>query len=495
MARRLLLAALLFLPLGVPAWAQVTVTPGQSRGRAQSQPKFDSQIVIGDGVLSKGSQAAYNQPDEQAFLAALATLQTPGAKGGTIEVLPGTYVFDQQVQIAASGVRITGAPGARIVAGPGLSGPCFQVLAGADDVVIDGLGFEDRRDPPPTGVSFVRASSERFALLRCRLERSNLTPAGSSSFAVRLSGAQGAVLEGNRFVVGQLGDGASVPDLAEADGVTLVRATGGRGLRMQGNTFESALASKAQLCTLESAIRLEDEREALLTGNVMSYLAARTAGTTTTRPLVEVRTTQADPSIVLTLRGGFVERLSCSSVVHVLGTPAAPARVMISGNDFGRMNGITDGGVYLEHAAGSVVSDNELHNIGQADSFAPMVRVLDSDGLTLSGNAFSLPKNRVVWISDCAGALIANNSFGGLMTPGTPDAYLHLDDVSDASIVHNHFAATHCLALSLTSSSGTKKVFVCGNKFPRGCGVGGNPWLASGYTLTQCNGSQGNPVF
>ena len=122
-------------------------------------------------------------------------------------------------------------------------------------------------------------------------------------------------------------------------------------------------------------------------------------------------------------------------------------------------------------------------------------RILDSDGVTLSGIAFSLPQNRVAWISDCAGALIANNSFGGLMTPGTPDAYLHLDDVTDASIVHNHFAATHCLALSLTSSAGTKKVFVCGNKFPRGCGVGGNPWVASGYTLTQCNGSQGNPVF
>ncbi|HVS17744.1 MAG TPA: right-handed parallel beta-helix repeat-containing protein [Planctomycetota bacterium] len=495
MARTTLLAALLLVPLGVPTWAQVSVAPGQNRGRAQFQSKFDSQIVIGDGNVSRGSQAAYTQPNHLAFQAALATLQSPGAKGGTIEVLPGTYVFDQQVQIAASGVRIQGGANARIVAGPGLSGPCFQVQAGADDVVLEGLSIEDLRDPPPAGVTLVRVSAERFSLLRCRLLRANLTPAGSTSVAVRLVGARSALLEGNRFVVGRLGDGGVVPNVGEADGVCLVRATNGRGLRMQGNSFESALAPNAILCTLESAIRLEDERDALLTGNVMSYLAARVAGSTTTRPLLEVRTTQADPSIALTLRGGFVERLTCSSVVHVLGTPSAPARVMVSGNDFGRMNGITDGGVYLEYADGSVVSNNEFHNIGQADLVSPSVRVLRSDAVTLSGNSFSLPKHRIVWISECAGALVASNSFGGLLTPGTPDAYLHLDDVSDASIVNNHFAATHCLALSLTGTSGTASAFVCGNKFPRGCGPGGNPWIASGYTLIQCDGSQGNPVF
>jgi hypothetical protein len=278
----------------------------------------------------------------------------------------------------------------------------------------------------------------------------------------------------------------------------MLSSSDGRGLRLQGNSFESALATSNVLTGLETAIAFEDERDALLTGNTFSYLAARVAGGATARPLIDSTTAQdPGPATCLTVRGNYTERLTVANVLRVVGLPGAPARVLVSGNAIGRTNGIGSGGVHLEHADGSVVSQNNFHNIGQDVSTSPSLRVVSSDGVTISGNVFSLPKHRVLWLSGCDGALIAGNQFEGALTAGSPDAYLHLDDVANASIVQNRFSTQHCPALSLVQSAGSASAFVCGNVFPAGCGVSGLPWVVSGTSVIQCDtaGSLGNPTF
>jgi hypothetical protein len=88
--------------------------------------------------------------------------------------------------------------------------------------------------------------------------------------------------------------------------------------------------------------------------------------------------------------------------------------------------------------------------------------------------------------------LIRGNRFDGVPTL-VDEAYMRLDDVSDASIVQNQFSAQHCPSIAMTNSVGTVSVFFCGNTLPAGCGM---PQSTPGITVVGCDGAPGgNPSF
>src|SRR6187402_2516121 len=122
--------------LALCAWISLAA---QSTAPLAHQLRGDSQIVIGDGVSSKGSKLQYSAGDQTPFQAAMEALDQAGMQSGTVDVLPGTYVFDAPVVVSTPGVRIRGGPNARIVAGAQLDGPCFRFAAGAADAQLEGL--------------------------------------------------------------------------------------------------------------------------------------------------------------------------------------------------------------------------------------------------------------------------------------------------------------------------------------------------------------------
>jgi hypothetical protein len=467
-----------------------------ARAQIAHQLRGDSAVVIGDGVSSKGSKPQFTGDDQAPFLAAIEALE--GAQTGTVEVLTGTYVIDEPIEVSVPGLRIRGGPDARIVAGAELEGPCFLFAAGAADALLEGVTLEDPRDPPPAGPTLVDVRADRFSLLHCRVRRWNRLAPAARSVAVQLGhaeegGVEGALLSGNRFLVGRLG-AIGVPTVYEATGVCMLASVGGSGLRLLGNSFESDVATTASpVGKLEVAIALWDEVGALLSGNTLSHLEARVGGTPEPSAMIEcIATADAGNRVRLSFQGNYVERLSAASVLSVVGLDEAPARVVVSGNAFGRVGDVVGGGLYLEHADGSLLCGNAFHIVGQELSVSPAVRVVQSDDVSLLGNSFHLPKNRLVWLSSCSGPLIRGNRFDGVPTL-VDEAYLRLDDVLDASIVQNQFSAQHCPSIAITNALGTASVFLCGNTLPAGC----LPQTSPGVTLVGCDGagSGGNPSF
>lgn len=487
---RALTASLALLALAVPSRAQL----------AQHQQRGDSQIVIGDGVSSKGSKLLYTGGNQAPFQAAMDALSLAGTQSGTVEVLPGTYVFDATVEVSASGLRIRGGPNARIVAGAGLDGPCLRFAASAEDALLEGLTLEDSRDPPPAGPTLIEVRADRFSLLQCRLRRWNRLPPPARSVSVQLGhavegGVEDALLQGNRFVVGRQAAGPSVPAISEATGVCMLASVGGSGLRMLANSFESAVATSAEPGgQLEAAVSLRDEVGALLTANTLTFLAARLGATPVPSAMLEcTSTSDAGATLRLSFQGNFVENLSCASVLRVVGQDQAPARVAVTGNSFGRVADVVEGGIYLEHADGSLLEGNDFHVFSPDTQIAPAVRAFESQGIGVIGNAFVLSKSRAVWLSSCAEALIRGNRFAGNPAPAG-EAFLHLDDVADASVVHNQFSAQHCPPCAFSNALGTVQVFFCGNTLPAGCGI---PPSVPGITVVGCDapGTGGNPSF
>ncbi len=452
------------LTLATPSQAQITPSPS-------------SKILIGDGVISRGSQAAYTGASDVPFTNAMNALASSGLNSGTIEVLPGTYTFSNTVSVTLAGVRISGGPNARITPRASLSAPCFTVTASAVDFVLDGVKFVDERNSPPS-VVFLDVLAPRFTMTNCRIEVSNAVAPVAPSHAIRIQGVLGgesfgALIESNVFVVGRPGEGGAIA----APGRTLLRSVHGRNLRVVANTFQSAVVPTVML--LGNAISLQDDEWSSISGNTFSYVKAPQGGAPEVNGLVVTNNVEAE-SNHLVVCGNYFERCGGESLVAVKGHGFAS----ITGNGFGRLEAGASGTVCLLGGTGNTVSANNFHNVGTQTT--PSIRALSGSGVVIGSNSFSLPVGVQVVLDSVDGVVVASNQFLG-NTGAAP--HLALTNVSGATVTGNRFTCVGAAAISLMATSPTQ-AFISANVLnPAPCGPG--LWSATNYTVL----TSGNPNF
>jgi hypothetical protein len=452
------------LALAAPSPAQVTPSPS-------------SKILIGDGVISRGSQAQYTGASEAPFTNAMNALASSGLNSGTIEVLPGTYTFSNTVNVTLAGVRISGGPNARIAPRASLSAACFTVAASASDFVLDGVGFVDERDSPPA-VVFVDVHAPRFTMTNCRIAVSNAVAPAAFSHAIRIQGQPddenfGALIESNVFVVGRPGEGGAIA----APGRTLLRSVHGRNLRVVANTVQSAVVPTVML--LGNAISLQDDEWSSISSNTFSYVKAPLGGAPEVNALVVTNSVEAE-SNHLVVCANYFERCGGECLVAVKGHGFAS----LTGNGFGRLEAGASGALYLQGGTGNTVSANNFHNVGTQTT--PSIRALSGSGMVLSSNSFSLPVGVQVALDSVDGVVVASNQFLG-NTGAAP--HLALTNVSGATVTGNRFTCVGAAAIALTATS-PMQAFISANVLnPAPCGPG--LWTTSNYTVL----TSGNPNF
>lgn len=462
-----------------------------------SAQQLSSQIVIGDGVNSQGSNAAlFTAGTQVPFQNALAAIAPGAANGGTIEVMSGTYVISSTIVIDQPGVRITGPRGAVLVANS--SGPMFLVTA--PDFVIDGLTLRDLRPFPPS-VAFAQVQAGGFTLSNCKVAVANNAAQALTSYGFRLQGSLGAELFGctfqaNVFAAGDgLQSGGPTQPISMSSHATrrvLVRSEYGRNLRIHGNSFQSGIAGTT--VSLGGAISLRDEEWSSITGNTFSNVGPPATAAVLQDSLIVSTRDQSQPipgeAGHLVLSGNFFERCSGASLVCLEGHGFAS----VTGNVFGRASTGTFGALYLWGGTGNVVSGNNFHNIGLDGNCS--LRATGGNGLVLNSNSFSLPKGIQVRLDAVDGAVVSGNQFIGntLTVP-----HLRLDETTSGSITNNRFncGGTYAIALATASAPGLLDVFVCGNVLTPSCSQA--LWQPTTrynvITCTSAGSNGGNPNF
>lgn len=339
-------------------------------------------LTVGDGVLSVGT---YNGNDQVPFEAALAALP----RGGTIDLLAGTWTFERPVAVTARGVTISGSAGS--VLKSHASGKLGLFHVDGDDFRMTGLRVIV--DQAVAQQRLVTTGADSFTVDHCAFE----LRAGAVDFRVLDLGdgvvqRRGTLIEGNRFLFTE-----------QSAGVVGITLRLGLDLRLCNNEFRKVNGVPVGLC--RRAIELYDESKGTMTGNSFQNLGSGPA------PMDSVVYSQAETEgHHLAIGSNFFENCFAPSVVHLAGGRFTA----ITGNVFGRMLESSQGVVRLTASEGgkggnsNVVTGNQFHN--------DVLGVYISDQLwnTVQGNQFTIctgPQIRILPSSQ--GVMVFANQFVG----------------------------------------------------------------------------------
>ncbi len=328
----------------------------------QTNPPVEGQGIVTVGLDDNGLAVAsgtfnVSPAYTDAALAFADALQTMPS-GGELRVLPGTYDFQQPVQIAASGITIRGSKGAVLTASHGL-GTLFFVVD-ADDFVLADLEIVADPSRATSGQAAVLLQGERATVRDCRFI---LADGAQNQFAALkiaptgIGSLQGAQVRACSFAFPTV--------VSDSIGIAIDSVD---GLRILANVFGGGGAP--QHCG--GALDLVDSRSVAVAQNGFRDLAGA-AGDVLVR---------GDNLNSLCFSGNTIDRCQFDQLVRLDGALLDGTPATVAGNvlDSGGTSGVV--GVRTD-LRGIVMAGNTLRGL------APAVLLDGANGVLVTDNIFA----------------------------------------------------------------------------------------------------------